>query len=492
MASRPSLLRRRTTALREAWAALDTADSASAWQQAAEHHDALTGMDHWRAEDESPHYDAGLIRAELRTLGRLRSEGDGLALGRTLTETLHRHLSDLAAPDLYRVALGGTKYIVTDFLDEVEASLRWLAATPVGGISEHQKRVRFEQAWRVYGRSALMLSGGATWGFFHIGVVKALFEAGLLPRILSGASTGAMVAAGMGSRTDDELRELFADPTQMRLDGLRPAGLRTAWKQRAWLDPSRLLDVLRHNCGDWTFAEAHARSGRVLNISVSPTRTRQKPRVLSHLTAPDVFVASAALASSALPGLFPAVVLDQRAPDGSRLPYVPSERWVDGSIYEDLPKLRLARLHNVNHFIVSQTNPHVVPFVSHEDAHGLLPAVAGLASTAARTQGAWAAGLASKATRRHRGPAGQLADRVQALVSQDYRGDIDIHPRFRLELLRKVVVNPSPADLAVFIREGERATWPRLTMVRNQTRLGRVFRECVAATRTAEAEAARP
>jgi NTE family protein len=263
--------------------------------------------------------------------------------------------------------------------------------------------------------------------------------------------------------------------------------MRTAWRQRAWLDPERLLAVLRHNCGDWTFAEAHRRSGRVLNISVSPTRTRQKPRVLSHLTSPDVYVASAALASSALPGLFPAVVLDQRGPGGARVPYVPSERWVDGSIYEDLPKLRLARLHNVNHFIVSQTNPHVVPFVSHHDERGLLPTVAGLTTTAVRTQGAWAAELASKAARRNRGPLGQLADRAQALASQDYRGDIDIHPRFRMALLKKVVVNPSPDDLAVFIREGERATWPKLAMVRNQTRLGRVFRECVETVREAEA-----
>ncbi len=479
MARRPSLLRPRTTALREVWSALDGADSAEAWQQAAEDHDALTGLDAWRATDESPFYDAALIRDELSTLSRLRRQGDGLGLARSLTESLFRHLSDLNAPELYRVALGGTKHIITDYLDEVEAGLRWLARTPVEGISNQEKRRRFEEAYRVYGCSALMLSGGATWGFFHIGVVKALFEAGLLPRILSGASTGAMVAAGMGSRTDPELRELFANPEQLRLDGLQAVGWRTALAQRAWLDPERLLAVLRHNCGDWTFAEAHRRSGRVLNISVSPTRTRQKPRVLSHLTSPDVFVASAALASSALPGLFPAVVLDQRSPDGGRGPYVPSERWVDGSIYEDLPKLRLARLHNVNHFIVSQTNPHVVPFVRHRDARGVLPTVAGLTTTAVRTQGAWAAELASKATRRSRGPLGQLADRAQALASQDYRGDINIHPRFRMELLRKVVVNPTQADLSVFIREGERATWPKLTMVRNQTRLGRAFRQCV-------------
>lgn len=463
--------------LRRALVALEEADSAEGWQQAAEEHDRVTGMDAWRDQDEDEHYDATLLRSELTTLRRLRAAGEARRLAGALSESLNRHLADITAPELYQWALSGTKRVVTDYLDEAEASLRWLARTEVPGMSVADKRTRFRQAWRVYGRSALMLSGGATWGFFHIGVVQALFEAGVLPHILSGASTGAMVAAGIGARTDAELRHLFDHPEQMRRDGLQPVGLRAALGQRAWLDPDRLLDVLHHNVGEHTFAEAFARSGRALNISVSPTRTRQKPRVLSHLTAPDVLVASAALASSALPGLFPPVVLEQRSGSGRRRPYVPSERWVDGSLYGDLPKLRLARLHNVNHFIVSQTNPHVVPFVWHQGRRTLWSSAAALTGAAVRTQGAWAVEVASRATRRSRGPLGQLADRAQALVSQDYRGDIDIHPRFRWELLRKVAVNPTLDDLRAFIREGRRATWPQLPKIRDQTRLGRVFRE---------------
>ncbi len=471
---------RAPTGMAEVLRALDEADTQSAWLQAAEAHDALLGLDEWRRDDASPHLDGALIRQEIAELQRLRRSSDGLGLARVLTESVYRHLADLRSPEVYGLALSGTKQVVTDFLDEVEASLRWLAETPIPGLSAADTRARFEAAWKVYGRSALMLSGGATWGFFHIGVVKSLFQEGLLPAILSGASTGAMVAAGIGARTDAELAELFAHPDRMRRDGLKPVGLRRAWDQRAWLDPEQLLAVLHHNVGDWTFAEAFARSGRALNISVSPTRTRQRPRVLSHLTAPDVLVASAALASSALPGLFPAVVLEQRRGDGSRGPYVPSERWVDGSLYEDLPKLRLARMHNVNHFIVSQTNPHVVPFVRHYGQSGLLSGVAGLTSAAVRTQGAYAAELASRATRHSRGPLGQLADRAQALVTQDYRGDIDVHPRFRWELMAKIAVNPSAEDLRVFIAEGERATWPQLARIRNETRLGRVFQDCVA------------
>jgi predicted acylesterase/phospholipase RssA len=45
-----------------------------------------------------------------------------------------------------------------------------------------------------YGRSALLLSGGATMGLFHLGMVKALWEQKLLPRIISGAPAALCVA----------------------------------------------------------------------------------------------------------------------------------------------------------------------------------------------------------------------------------------------------------------------------------------------------------
>lgn len=467
--------------LREAVAALDAAETYAAWKVAAEAHDQLTGAAEWRQDGDCLYYDHVLVRRDVAALRSLREAGNGRGLVEVLTATVYRHQADIAAHELYVTALAGPKHLVREWLDEVEAALTWVVANPVKGLTPGDKRRRFEDAWKVYGRSALMLSGGATWGFYHLGVVKALFEGGVLPDILSGASTGAMIAAGVCTRTDAEVSKMFADTDSIRLDGLLPLPARRALEAGACLDPDRLHEVLRHNVGEWTFAEAFARSGRALNISVSPTRTRQKPRVLSHLTSPDVLVASAALASSALPGLFPPVVLNARDADGRTVSYVPSERWVDGSIYGDLPKLRLARLHNVNHFIVSQTNPHVTFFVGKQGDRGVVPAVAGVATATARTQGAYTADVVRRLSPSWSGPVRQAADRAYALVTQDYRGDIEIHPRFRPELLRKVVSNPTRADLALFIREGERATWPKVPMIEDQTRLGRVFRACAAA-----------
>ena len=42
------------------------------------------------------------------------------------------------------------------------------------------------------------LSGGAYLGYYHMGVIRALFEEGLLPRVISGASAGSIMAAVIG------------------------------------------------------------------------------------------------------------------------------------------------------------------------------------------------------------------------------------------------------------------------------------------------------
>ena len=54
-----------------------------------------------------------------------------------------------------------------------------------------------------------MMSGSGTLLYFHIGVVKALFEQGLLPTILSGASGGSVVGSLLCTHTDDQLREML-------------------------------------------------------------------------------------------------------------------------------------------------------------------------------------------------------------------------------------------------------------------------------------------
>ena len=68
-----------------------------------------------------------------------------------------------------------------------------------------EKLVFLRETRHAFGRTALLLSGGATLTMYHLGVIKALFQADLLPRVISGSSGGAIVAAWVCTSKDDEL-----------------------------------------------------------------------------------------------------------------------------------------------------------------------------------------------------------------------------------------------------------------------------------------------
>jgi hypothetical protein len=73
-------------------------------------------------------------------------------------------------------------------------------------------------------------------------------------------------------------------------------------------------------------------------------------------------------ASCAFPNLFPPQPLLAKSRGGALVGWQPEgksgpRRWRDGSLEEDLPMRGLSELFNVNYFIVSQTNPHIVPIL---------------------------------------------------------------------------------------------------------------------------------
>lgn len=86
-----------------------------------------------------------------------------------------------------------------------------------------------------------------------------------------------------------------------------------------------LVRKLRELIGDATFLEAYERTGRILNVTVSPADTNEPARLLNYLTAPQAIIWSAVAASSAFPGLFPAQHLLARNARGEVI------RWVAGS-----------------------------------------------------------------------------------------------------------------------------------------------------------------
>lgn len=458
--------------------AIDNAPSREEWFEAASELDRLDGNDAWRADDESGFYDAELLRRHIAELRRLRESRQFVLLETTLTESLYRNLPDISAPQLYdQTHTGETKRLVETYLDEAEAALDLLCDQEVPGLTRADKLRRFSRAHVNFGRTALLLSGGGAWGLFHLGVTSALLEAGLLPTVICGSSMGAIVASGVAVRTDDELREMLDNPERIHRVAVRMTRLTELRKRGSVLSMEQLEEHVHANVGEFTFREAWERTGRILNVSVSPTRARQKPRVLNHLTAPHVLIRDATVASCAIPGLWPPVLLHARDPrSGEVVPYVPTERWVDGSLRGDVPMRRVGRLHNVNHFVVSQANPFVLPFVT-RGSHGIVQQALRFGGSIARAQ---AAAVLDETRRRvHSDRWRPVLDTAHALTGQHYGGDIDIHPRVPPKLYARVMSNPSLEQLHGYIRGGERATWSRLPLVRDQTRVARVLEACI-------------
>ena len=100
--------------------------------------------------------------------------------------------------------------VINDYLDEVSASLNLLCKSNVKQLPPMRKRRFLKRAARSFGRSALLLSGGASLGLFHIGVIDELETQGLLPRVVTGSSAGSIMAGILATHTDTELEALQA------------------------------------------------------------------------------------------------------------------------------------------------------------------------------------------------------------------------------------------------------------------------------------------
>ena len=200
--------------------------------------------------------------------------------------------------------------------------------------------------------------------------------------------------------------------------------------------------------------------------------------MLNYQTAPHVYVRSATLASCAIPGIFPPVTLLARNFEGEDVDYSPKSQWMDGSISNDIPKSRIGRMHNVNHFIVSQTNPHVVPFMTEKKRTGLLPFAWEIVSSTARVNVEHALELGQRHTNL---PAIRLLlDKLHSIATQSYSGDITLFPEHQPANILRTLANPGPEHVADFIADGERATWPRIGRIRNATRTSRTLDVCLA------------
>lgn len=449
------------------------------WKAAALELDFLEGNVEWKEDFASDLYHYELIYDRLSHLRQYREQNDFERLKRALREGLHHDLGNMGNPGLYTRSRVGTKHLIEEYITQVCESLDYLCDNPVPGFPVADKLQFFRDTLTSFGRPALLLSGGASLGMFHFGVIKALWEKGLLPQVVAGSSAGAIIAGILGVHTDAEVPEMLV-PENHHLNAWKWRGLMSAMQGNGLFDQEQLRKCLRANIGEYTFEEAFQRTGRSLNVSVSPVQTHQKARLLCGYTSPYLMVWSAVLASAAVPGIFPPVTLMKKDLHGNTLPYVPRLKFVDGSVVSDLPVERLMHLYDVNFTIVSQTNPHVVPFLSrrgHDEKVGWRSLPAHLLKSEIQFHGQ---GLFDYLRKRVRPELlRQAAGQGYTIMAQRYSGDVTISPNYRLKHFRRMLSNPDPDFIREMVLEGERATWPKISMIRSHARISKTLERCV-------------
>ncbi len=177
-----------------------------------------------------------------------------------------------------------------------------------------------------------------------------------------------------------------------------------------------------------------------------------------------------------MPFIFSAASILAKDPrTGEAVPWNPSpQRWIDGSVDNDIPMTRLAEMFNVNHFIVSQVNPHVVPFlVKEEDS---ISAEAQRSTSTVAGGPTWLHSMTNfaKGEALHRmhvmaelGVFPNTLTKAISVLSQKYSGDITIFPEISYTDFPRMLRNPTQESMLQAMLCGERATWPKMSRIRN-------------------------
>jgi TAG lipase/lysophosphatidylethanolamine acyltransferase len=447
-------------------------------------------------------YDFRLITERLEYLLEYRADDDILSLISLLRSGLVRNLGNMTAPKLFTRAFSGTKVLIDNYITQVALTIEYISSLPTdldleNVFTSQAKLELLHDARQAFGRSTLLLQGGSIFGMCHLGVVKALHLRGLLPRVITGTATGALIAALVGIHSEDELLDfLNGDGIDLTAFDRRHRGrnantgsrlisdygsgwfqtfirrVRRYFREGYFLDVNVLEECVRANVGDLTFEEAYDKSKRVLNITVATSGKGGVPNLLNYLTAPNVLIASAAVASNtSSTRLYSPVQLYCKDETGAIVPWELSQEitvksWRETRYRErESPLARLAELFNVNHFIISQARPYIAPFLRTE-----------LQRPDPRFTGWWSipAPLIRFTTLEIHHRLKQL-DRLgllpisirRMLVDENIPGaSVTLVPELLPKDWLKLFENPTKESLDYWILRGERSVWPAVAALK--------------------------
>ena len=474
---------------------LHGAKSYDEWVIAAKDMDRYLGNDDWKRKEDYAYYNSDTIRTVRDHLHHLRielirlqaSDSSDNIRSQMLAEELRSLLESSVKNNfvgvenarLYSETYYGTKDLIQSFLSEVSSSLHFLSTSE--HLSDSAKSTMYGHLSTNYGRTALCLSGGATFAYYHFGVAKALLDAKILPNIITGTSGGALVAALLCTRTDEELQHCLVPALAHRINACREPITTTTrrwWRTGAQFDSIDWAKRCSWFCrGSLTFREAYERTGRILNITCIPSDPHSPTVLANYLTSPDCVIWSAVLASAAVPGILnPVVLMRKNARTGQLEPYSFGHKWKDGSLRTDIPLRALNTHFNVTYSIVSQVNPHINLFFF--SSRGTV----GRPVTHRRGRG-WRGGFLGSATEqylkldlnkwlkvlRHLELIPRYAEQDWSNIwLQRFDGSVTIWPRSATSDFWHILSDPSKERLARMLWAGMQSAWPKVKFVRNR------------------------
>ena len=168
-------------------------------------------VDAWVSFPNDPDYNFRALQDFRKNITTSQARDDYHYICSRLRAQLDRNICTILSPKLYRKSLIRTKQLIHDYVEDMVQCIWYIAkwrGRPLNQWSE-KSTVLYEVKDRVFGRTSLVLTGGAALNLCHIGVVKTLFEQQLLPQIITGISSGSLIASLVGISTDHELRELI-------------------------------------------------------------------------------------------------------------------------------------------------------------------------------------------------------------------------------------------------------------------------------------------
>lgn len=246
-----------------------------------------------------------IVQNRLEELKRVRYTGNVNTILHYLRTSMDRNLGGITNPSLYRKCRVRTKDLIDEFItmsaDTVSMVLDLADKLPLDMEESRHILEQLSHTQQTFGRTALLLSGGSTFGMNHIGVVTALWGTHLLPRVISGSSAGGVVGAVLCASTDAEIPlildtlgkgDLCIFESNGRIENAL-VRIRRLLATGALFDSAHLTSLLRELLGDITFQEAYDRTGRILNIGVSVPYHHELLCLLNYLTAPEVVLWSA-------------------------------------------------------------------------------------------------------------------------------------------------------------------------------------------------------